>query len=131
MHVKLEDKVYITNGKDAGLTGDVIAIDRAKSRVKVSRRNMVKKHKKPNPMLNEEGAIIEKENWLHSSNVSLFIKKDDKNVPVRTSKRYVGQGQSLHASQAEALASFGDSAPTRIQKVRVSKDGTIFDELKG
>lgn len=131
MHVKLEDKVYITTGKDAGLTGEVIAIDRAKSRVKVSRRNMVKKHKKPNPMLNEEGAIIEKENWLHSSNVSLFVEKDGVNTPVRTGKRYVGQGQSLHATKAEAHASFGANAPARIQKVRVSKDGTIFDEIKG
>lgn len=130
MHVKMEDKVIILTGKDNGQRGEIIAIDRRKNRVKVSRRNMIVKHKKPNMLTGEEGARIEKENWLHASNVALYSEKAD--GPVRTSKRFVGQGGELFESKAAALASFGDAAPARIQKVRFAKKtGEVFDAIKG
>ena len=129
MHVKMEDKVYILTGKDKGMTGEIIAIDRDKNRVKVSRRNMVIKHKKPNQMLGQEGARVEQENWLNASNVALF--SEQAGGPVRISKKFVGKGGELHAAKQDAVASFGDNQPYRIQKVRVAKStGELFDAVK-
>lgn len=129
MHVKMEDKVFILTGKDKGMTGDVIAIDRAKGRIKVSRRNMVFKHKKPNAMLGQDGARIEQENWLDASNVALY--SDETSGPVRVAKRFVGKGNELFNAKHEAIASFGDTVPDRIQKVRVAKkSGEVFDTIK-
>ena len=34
--------------------------------------NMIKKHQKPNPQLNIQGGIVEKESLIHQSNVMLF-----------------------------------------------------------
>ncbi len=129
-HVKVNDKVVILTGKDNGKTGQVIAIDHQKRRVKVERRNMVVKHRKPNRILNIEGARVEQENWLDASNVALYSEQLEKGV--RTVKRYVGQDGALFEAQDEARSSFGDSAPARIQKVRVAKQtGEVFDAIRG
>ena len=34
--------------------------------------NLIKSHTKPNPMLNQQGGIVEKEAPLHVSNVAIF-----------------------------------------------------------
>lgn len=129
MHLKMEDKVIILTGKDNGQRGEIIAIDRRKGRVKVSRRNMIIKHQKPNQLTGAEGARVEKENWIHASNVALYSEKAD--GPVRTCKRFVGKDGALFADKGEAVASFGDAAPERIQKVRFSKKTEeVFDAIK-
>lgn len=130
MHVKKGDKVVITAGKEKGNKGEIIAIDRKHGRVKVERRNMIVKHKKPNVLTGEEGARIEKENWIDVSNVSLYSEKAD--GPVRTQMRFVGKGSELFVNQADAKASFGSDAPQRIHKVRFSpKTSEIFDSVTG
>lgn len=129
MNVKMEDKVFILTGKDKGMTGEIIAIDRIKNRVKVSRRNMVIKHKKPNQLLGQEGARIEQENWLSASNVALYSEQES--GPVRIAKKFVGKSGELFAGKKDAKESFGDDVPYRIQKVRVAKKtGELFDEIK-
>lgn len=128
MHVKKGDKVVITAGKDVHQTGEIIAIDRKKGRVKVERRNMIVKHRQPNPLTGEDGARIDLEGWLDSSNVSLYSEAID--GPVRTQKRWVGQGKELFDSKSGAIASFGDDVPARIRKVRFStKTEEVFDDL--
>jgi large subunit ribosomal protein L24 len=130
MHVKKGDNVIITAGKDRGLVGEVLAVDTAKSRVKVHRGNMVVKHQRPNPLTGQEGARIEKEGWIHVSNVSLYSEKLE--GPVRTQARFVGQGGELFADRKAAAESFGSDAPARIAKVRFSpKTEEVFDEIAG
>ena len=130
MHVKKGDQVVVTSGKDVGLTGEVISVDRDKNRVKVQRRNMIVKHQRPNPLTGEEGARIEVEGWMHASNVSLYSAELD--GPTRTRKKFVGSGDDLFDSYKEALNSFGGEAPNKIRKVRVSsKTGEVFDEIEG
>jgi len=131
MHVKMNDKVILLSGKDNGETGKVIAIDKKKGRVKVERRNMMVKHKRPNPLLGEEGARLEIENWLDASNVALYSEELD--GPERVWRRYVGKGGEFFPSKVEAVASFGgEDAPGVIQKVRVGKKtGHVYDQLKG
>ena len=130
MHIKFGDKVVVTTGKDAGERGEVITIDRDKNRVKVSRRNMMVKHRKPNPLTGDEGARIEVEAWIHASNVALFSEKAD--GPVRTHARFVGKGGDLFATKVEAKTSFGKDVPAAIQKVRfATKTGETFDTNEG
>lgn len=129
MHVKKKDNVILLAGKDRGLRGEVLEVDPVKQRVKVARRNLITKHRKPNPLTGESGARVELEGWIHASNVALYSEK--RQGPVRTGKKFVGQGNQLYDTRQEAAASFGDSAPARIQKVRVAKQtGEVFDEIK-
>jgi large subunit ribosomal protein L24 len=128
MHVKKGDQVVLTTGKDVGLTGEVIAVDRDKNRVKVQRRNMIVKHQRPNPLTGAEGARIEVEGWIDASNVSLYSAQLD--GPTRTRKKFVGASGELFDQYKAALDSFGEDAPERIRKIRVSpKTGERFDEI--
>lgn len=130
MHVKKGDNVIITAGKDRGLVGEILEVDPAKSRVKVLRGNMVVKHQKPNPLTGQEGARIEKEGWIHVSNVSLHSEKLE--GPVRTQIRFIGKGGDLFQDRKDAVESFGSDAPSTIQKVRYSpKTEEVFDEIAG
>lgn len=126
MHVKKNDKVIILTGKDRALTGEIIAVDREKRRVKVARRNMMVKHRKPNPITGDSGARIESENWIDASNVALFSEELQRGV--RTSKRWRGAGGELFESAAEAKASFPQDSPVEIKKVRYAvKTGEVFE----
>ena len=44
----------------------------ADDRLVVGGVNLIKRHTKPNPMLNQQGGIVEKEAPLHVSNVAIF-----------------------------------------------------------
>lgn len=126
MHVKKSDKVIILTGKDRDFTGEIVEVDPEKGRVKVARRNMMVKHKQPNPMTGDEGARIEKENWIDASNVALY--SDELDGPVRTGIRWRGFGGELFESKKDAVDSFDDEVPERIDKVRVSKKtDEVFD----
>ena len=79
--IKVGDEVQITAGKDKGKRGKLLKIVTAKNgacRVIVEGANLVKKHVRPNPQLNVEGGIIQKEASLHVSNVALFDAKSGK-----------------------------------------------------
>lgn len=126
MHVKMKDKVVLLSGKDKGTTGEVIAIDHARGRVKVARRNMIVKHKKPNPVTGEAGNRLEIEGWLNSSNVALYNEELGKGE--RTSSKYVGKDGAFFSSKPEAKNSFGDAKPSVIKKVRVGKKSNhVYD----
>lgn len=126
MHVKKNDKVIILTGKDRALIGEIIDVDREKRRVKVARRNMMIKHRKPNPITGDSGARIETENWIDASNVALYSEKLERGV--RTTKRWQGAGGELFNSAAEAKASFPDESSVAIKKVRYAvKTGEIFE----
>ena len=77
--IKSGDTVIIIAGKSKGHVGKVArVIDR---KVVVEGANMMKKHVKPNPQIEQQGGIISKEAPLDVSNVALFnpvTKKADK-----------------------------------------------------
>ena len=62
-------KVRVLTGKDKKKEGEVIEIDRANNRAKVKEINMVKKHIKTTK--EKKVGIIEKENFLNMSNLSI------------------------------------------------------------
>ena len=64
-----DDVVMVIAGKDKGKIGRVMKILRKKDRVLVEKVNMVVRHTKPNPQLQQPGGRIEKEMPIHISNV--------------------------------------------------------------
>lgn len=70
-HVKKDDMVKITAGKERGKTGKVLRVFPAKGRVIIESLNVVKRHTRPTQG-NPEGGIVEKEAALSLSNVMLI-----------------------------------------------------------
>jgi large subunit ribosomal protein L24 len=75
--IRRDDEVIVIAGKDKGKRGKVIKV-LADDRVVVGGVNLVKRHTKPNPMLNQQGGIVEKEAPLHVSNVAIFNAETNK-----------------------------------------------------
>ena len=66
-------KVRILAGKDKKKEGEVIEIDRENNRAKVKEVNMVKKHVKTTK--EKKGGIVNKESFIHLSNLKLIDEK--------------------------------------------------------
>lgn len=75
--IRRDDEVIVIAGKDKGKRGKVIKV-LADDRLVVGGVNLVKRHTKPNPMLNQQGGIVEKEAPLHVSNVAIFNAETNK-----------------------------------------------------
>ena len=65
------DEVIVTAGRSKGQRGHVLRVV-SEEKLLVENVNMVKKHQKPNPAINQAGGIIEKESPIHVSNLALF-----------------------------------------------------------
>ncbi len=87
------DSVIVITGKDKGKTGKVMRLFHDHGRVLVEGVNLVKRHTRPNPQM-QEGGILEREQPIAESNVMLVdpstgkgtrmrIKKDDNGTKVR------------------------------------------------
>ena len=77
--IRSGDTVVVVTGKSKGHVGKVAQVIGEK--IVVEGANLIKKHVKPNPQLEEKGGIISKEAPLHMSNVALYnpmTKKADK-----------------------------------------------------
>ena len=68
--IRKGDEVVVTTGRSKGQRGHVLRV--AGEKLLVENVNMVKKHQKPNPSMNQGGGIVEKESLIHQSNVMLF-----------------------------------------------------------
>jgi large subunit ribosomal protein L24 len=75
--LKRDDEVIVIAGRDKGKRGKVTRM-LGNGRVIVSGINMVKRHTKPNPNINQQGGIVEKEAGIDVSNVALFNPKTSK-----------------------------------------------------
>jgi large subunit ribosomal protein L24 len=65
------DEVIVTTGRSKGQRGHVLRVV-SEQKVLVENVNMVKKHQKPNPGMNQAGGILEKEAPIQISNVALY-----------------------------------------------------------
>ena len=81
--IKTGDQVQVITGADRGKTGHVIAVDLAKSRVRVQGVKMQKHHMKPGRRGAQQGGIIELEGFISASNVMLVNAADGKPSRVR------------------------------------------------
>jgi large subunit ribosomal protein L24 len=87
------DTVVVISGKDKGKKGKVMRLFKEENRVVVEGVNLVKRHMKPNPRM-QQGGILEREQPINASNVMLLdpstnkptrirVKTDDKGVKIR------------------------------------------------
>ncbi len=93
--IKKGDRVHVLTGKDAGKTGNVIAVFPAANRVLVQGINKVKRHEKVRPARGrqgQEGGIVTKELPVDLSNVALICPTDG---PVRTRVRVDSNGAKV------------------------------------
>ena len=74
-------KVKILAGRDKKKEGEVIEIDKSNNRAKVQGINIVKKHVKTTK--EKKGGIVDKENFIHISNLSIIDSKKDKKNEVK------------------------------------------------
>jgi len=70
--IKLNDEVIVIAGKDKGKRGTVSTVITGKDKVVIENINMVKKHVKPNPQLQEPGGIVDKAAPINVSNVAIY-----------------------------------------------------------
>ena len=79
--IKKGSNVKILTGKDKGKDGEIIQIDRKNLRAKVKGLNKVKKHIKTTK--EKKGGIIDKENFIHLSNLKLMEEINKKKAEVK------------------------------------------------
>lgn len=86
MKLKKGDRVQVIAGKDKGVVGEIIAVDRENQRVTVQGANIMKRHTRDSADgagHQVKGGIIAAEASLHVSNVQLIVKDGDKDVLTR------------------------------------------------
>ena len=90
-HIRKNDTVMVTVGKDKGKTGKVLRIDQKKDRIIVEKVNIIKRHVKPSQKT--KGGIMERESLISVSNVMIYCEKCSK--PVRVGKKVLEDGKKV------------------------------------
>ena len=73
-HIKKNDTVMVSAGKDKGKSGKVLRLVPKKNRAIVEKLNMVKRHMRPGAQ-SRQGGILEKEAPIEISNLMLVCSK--------------------------------------------------------
>ena len=76
--IRRDDEVIVLAGKDKGKRGKVLSVVTESGRVFVEGINLIKKHQKPVPQLNQAGGIVEKESSIDVSNVAIYNSETSK-----------------------------------------------------
>jgi large subunit ribosomal protein L24 len=101
LKIRKNDTVVVISGKDKGKRGRVIEVLPKDARVRVEGVNRIKRHTKPNPQKNVKGGIVERENPVHVSTVSLIDPKSDK--PTRVGTKVAADGSRLRVATRSGL----------------------------
>ncbi len=102
LHIKKDDIVQVTVGKEKGKKGKVLALFPDKGRVTVEKLNMLKKHMKPSNE-NKQGGILEREGSIHISNLLLVCDKCGKGVRTKHKKLEDGKRVRLCVKCGEVM----------------------------
>lgn len=95
LKIKKDDQVIILAGKDKGKKGKVLKVLPQEAKVKVEGVNVVKRHTRPSQL--SAGGIIEKEAFLHVSNVALIDPKED--VATRVGYKTLKDGKKVRVAK--------------------------------
>lgn len=76
--IKKNDEVIVITGKDKGKIGKVKKIIPSIRKAIVEKINLIKKHQKPLPNINQPSGIFEKESKIDISNIAIFNKETRK-----------------------------------------------------
>ncbi|MCG6983412.1 MAG: 50S ribosomal protein L24 [Deltaproteobacteria bacterium] len=91
-HIKKNDTVMVTAGKEKGKTGKVLRIMPKKDRAVVEKVNFIKRHMRPGAH-SRQGGIIEKENPINISNLMVVCGKCTD--PTRVGRRVLEDGSRV------------------------------------
>ena len=100
--IRKDDEVIVIAGKDKGKMGAVTRI-RGDGRVYVSGINMIKRHTKGNPQMNQPGGIIEKEAPIQVSNVAIYNRSANKADRVGIKLLEDGKKVRIYKSSGEQI----------------------------
>lgn len=92
VHIKKNDVVMVTKGKEKGKSGKVLRVCPEKGNAIVEKLNFIKRHAKPSQQM-RQGGIIEKEAPLTVSNLMILCPKCNK--PVRTGRKRLEDGKNV------------------------------------
>ena len=98
LHVRKGDLVEVISGADRGKQGRVLAIDFHKSRIRVEKVRIQKRHLRPGRKGARTGGIVEQEGFIHLSNVMLVDPSDGKASRVRIEERDGKRVRVFHRS---------------------------------
>lgn len=113
---------FDNNGKRKPYSGEVMAVDSRKGKVKVAGAAISKRHKKAVPQMNVEGGIIEIESWVDISNVSLLDPKTNKPTRVKYVTR---DGKKVRVAKSGELI---PEPPRRVDTKKKSSDDETDSE---
>ena len=99
--IRKGDEVVVTSGRSKGQRGHVLRV--VGEKLLVENVNMVKKHQKPNPAMNQGGGIVEKESPIHRSNVMLYNPGTGKGDRVSFKNLEDGRKVRIFKSTGEAV----------------------------
>ena len=95
LRIKKDDQVIVLTGKDKGKKGKVIKVLPEDFKVKVEGINLVKRHTRASQL--SAGGIIEKEAFLHVSNVALIDPKEG--VATRVGYKTLKNGKKVRVAK--------------------------------
>jgi large subunit ribosomal protein L24 len=92
VHIRKNDSVMVIKGRERGKTGKVLKVVPEKDGVIIERVNLVKRHSKPRGP-QQPGGIVEKEAYIHASNIMIMC--DKCNAPVRIGQKVLADGEKV------------------------------------
>lgn len=93
LHIRRNDQVVVTSGKDRGKRGKVLRVIPSRERAVVERINMIKRHTKPNPNMNIKGGIVEREASINITNLMVICSECDR--PTRSRHKLLADGRKV------------------------------------
>jgi large subunit ribosomal protein L24 len=87
LHIRKGDLVQVISGTDKGKQGRVLAVNPEKSRLRVEKVRIQKRHLKAGRKGSRTGGIIEQEGFIDASNVMLVDPKDNRPSRIRVEER--------------------------------------------
>lgn len=94
LHVKKGDSVIVLSGKDKGKKGKVLAAYPQEGKVLVEGVNIVSKHRRPTPTM-QQGGIVKQESPIYAAKVMLICPACKQ--PTRSAHRLLDNGDSVRA----------------------------------
>jgi large subunit ribosomal protein L24 len=82
-HIRKGDLVQVVSGADRGKQGRVLAVDSARSRVRIEKVRLYKRHLRAGRKGARTGGIIEQEGYIDASNIMLVDPSTNKPSRVR------------------------------------------------
>ena len=95
--IKKDDFVQVICGDEKGQSGKVLAVKPKDDLIMVEGINIVKRHLKADGRRNIQAGIIEKEAYIHISNVMIVDKKVNK--PTRIGVSFLADGKKVRVSK--------------------------------